>query len=286
VVNNYARLPEVKLDVAGMGVAADSTLDPVYLRLIERESRALDRALGRRFYSELATAEFDGNGRQELRFQHNTVEEWRGDLISVTTLKYDSNGDGTFDTTLTANSDYWLDPANPDTINEPAQRLLIPQGRSTAPQLSSWENYPRRFQIVGKWGYSEESEDSGLTGTLDDASDAAITASADASSTIYPGDVLIIESEQVYVSAVATDQVTVTRGINGTTAAAHSSSTLSIRRYPLDIEEAVSMRVVAARWDNNQGIPMGESSFSQSGGRQVFAKYNELRNRYARLVFV
>ena len=127
---------------------------------------------------------------------NNNPDWWRGAVIYQVYPRsfYDSNGDGTFDTTLTANSDYWLDPANPDTINEPAQRLLIPQGRSTAPQLSSWENYPRRFQIVGKWGYSEESEDSGLTGTLDDASDAAITASADASSTIYPGDVLIIES--------------------------------------------------------------------------------------------
>ena len=241
-LNLYLRPNDLKVDLQ-----IDSSSTPtiaVLERMIERICRHVDRALNRRFYSETATVEFDGNGTAALRLVDYATEPFRGDLISVTTLKVDTTGNGTFDTTLSSGTDYWLDPKNPSTTFQPARRILIPVARSTAPSIGVWPGEQRRIQIAGKWGFSEETTDTGLTGTLDDASDAAITASADASTTIYQGDTLLVESEQMYVTSVTTDQVSVTRGVNGTTAAAHASKTISRIIYPPDVVGAVKSETV------------------------------------------
>ena len=49
---------------------------------------------------------------------------------------------------------------------------------------------------------------------------------------------LLIESEQMYVSAVATGTATVVRGVNGTTAATHSAAAVSVAKYPACVERA------------------------------------------------
>ena len=50
---------------------------------------------------------------------------------------------------------------------------------------------------------------------------------------------ILIESEQLYVTAISTNDLTVTRGVNGTTATAHADSTdISIYRYPDPVVQA------------------------------------------------
>lgn len=265
-MNLYARLPEVKGDVAQLGSAPSATLDPIYLRAIEAESRAVDEICGRPFYAQTATRYFDGEGGSCLYFQDYS------DLLSVTSVKFDWDGDGTYEITL-AVTDYWLSPDN----STPKRRIdLNPNG-----DYATFPSGRRRIQIVGKWGYSDLTESAGTLGEALDTSETEITMTT--GHTVYPGDTMIVGSEEMYVSAVEANTLTVVRGINGTTAAsADTAAAVSIRRYPPDIEQAVKMRVVANRWDNNQGVPMGEAP--RYANDNTFARYMSLLKPYRLMV--
>jgi len=258
-VNNYCRLSDLKADVAGV---SGTTYDATYLRAMEVASREIDRYCNRRFYAEVGTVYLDGNGKAELPLAPVPGE---CDLLSVSSLTVDDDDDGAYETTLVEGTDFRLWPVNVS----PAWRLdMLTRGS----QLSRWPRGQATVKVVGTWGYSEDLDATGLTGTVADATTTTITASASAASLVYPGDTIKIGSEQLYVTAVVTTSLTVTRGVNGTTAAAHSGEAISVRRYPPEIEEAVRVRVVSARWDNNQGVPLGDI-----GG-------NEDVRRWARLI--
>ena len=290
-MNNYARLGNVKADQAGTG--ATVVLDPVLVRAIEQVSREFEQEARRQFHSRTATLVFDGvddagtyDGSVSDLFRAPRVSRlWLSeDLLTVSTVKVDLDRDGVFEVTLVQDTDFYLWPANPQP-NTPYRALdLSPYSQ----QLASWPRGIRRVQIAGTWGYSNETEDTGLTGTLSDTSDTTITASADATDLIYPGDTLVIESEQVYVSAVSGTTVTVTRAVNGTTAAAHAAKSLLVRRYPRDVEMAVAERVVGLRWDS-QGGYSGMASLAgdmSSGGsnatiRASYARWRRAVERYS-----
>lgn len=240
-MNLYCRLPHLQAEVGG-----GSTLQDQYLRAIEAASREVDHYCNRRFYSEVATRYFDGNGRDTLRLSPVPGE---ADLLSVTALTVDENDDGTYETTLVAGTDYRLLPVN--SMRKDAIQLLT---RGT--QLGTWPRGQDAVKVVGKWGYSEDTDSIGITGTVADTSTTTLTGSGSATGLVFPGDTLIIGSEQMYVSAVAGTAITVTRGVNGTTAAAHAGAAIYVRRYPADIEEAVRIRVASGRWEANQGTYM------------------------------
>lgn len=256
-MNNYARLHETKRDVPGVGATPSGTLDPEYMTMIEAVSREIEgpKYCNRKFHTTTETRYFDGNGCNQLYFQDYS------DLLSVTTLKVDEDGDGVYETTLTANTDYWLWPDN----RTPKRRLDLNPESST---LGVFPAGRRRIQLVGKFGYSDLTESAGTLGEALDASETEITMTT--GHTVYPGDTMIVGSEEMYVSAVSVNTLTVTRGINGTTAAsADTAAAVSIRRYPADIEEAVRIRVADQRWGNSGGNPMGE----MGRGNNEFAKF-------------
>ena len=62
------------------------------------------------------------------------------------------------------------------------------------------------------------------------------------------GQTILIDSEQLYITGIATNNITVTRGVNGTTAASHSNSTdIYIYRYP-DAVTQVCLMQTARLW--------------------------------------
>lgn len=246
--NLYARLGEVKGDVVGLSAAVAAGSDASYLRDIEDASRAFDNdCLGRHFYARKATRYLSGDGSASL------LLPW--DLISISTLTIDTDLDGDADLTLVEGTDFRLRPEAASERGYPYWQLdLIPWGT----QVSGWQKGDRAIAITGLWGWSYELETTGLTGTVADGTTTTIVANASAAALVFAGDTIVIEDEQLYVSAVNTTNLTVTRGINGTTAAAHSSKTIYIRRYPRDIEGAIKRRVIAKRWENRTGMPLGE----------------------------
>lgn len=216
--NLYANLGDIK---AELGITA-TTSDSILLLALEDASREVDAYCNRHFYVKTATKYFGVANPSRVLID---------DCLSVTTLTTDSEGDGTFD------GETWTQGDTEDFILWPYNdfpKLWIETGPESDYAFACDDRY---IKIVGLWGYGDGQSAtpyraSGLTGTLSDASDTTITASADASAIIYAGQTLLIESEQVYVSSVSTTTLTVERGVNGTTAAAHTAAAMNIYKYP------------------------------------------------------
>lgn len=282
-MNNLARLGNVKADLAG--VPSVTVLDDVLARAVDQVSRELERECKRHFYAYSGTRYYQGVNPGD------PILALPDDLISVTSLTIDYDWDGVYETTLTENSDFVLGPYNAAQKGEPYWNLEL---LFTAPSgLTYWPYHPRAVKLTGIFGYSNETEDTGLTGTLSDTSDTTITASGDATNLIYPGDTLVIESEQVYVSAVSGTTVTVTRAVNGTTAAAHAAKSLLVRRYPRDVEMAVAERVVGLRWDSQGGYSTAATLVGDATGaagtapiRASYARWRRAVDRYSLPVVV
>lgn len=247
-MNGYARLADVRNLLNGQGTTAQ---DGDIVRAIEEASAfARTAAGGRNFHSETATRYFSGEGCREL---------WVGDLVSVTTLKISATLDqpSTFEYTLTAGTDYTLWPRNAAAEGKPYRKVILnPNG-----QYGAFPAGVDNVQLVGVFGWPVLSDQvvvsgSAVTGTLSSDSDLTITASVSvANDVVQVGDTLILESEQVEVTVVSTTTITVVRGINGTTAAGHSSVAMYIRRYRPDIERAVGADASRHLWRASQGFP-------------------------------
>lgn len=137
ITNGYCTLAEIK---TRLGIA-DSTEDTVLEALVEAVSRAIDDYCQRRFYAATQTRYYTAWRPDRLLVD---------DLLSVTTLKTDDDGDGTFETTW-ATTDYLLAPYN-------AQLESVPQPYTTV-EVSEQGDYSfpctrRGVEIAGSFGFS------------------------------------------------------------------------------------------------------------------------------------
>ena len=83
-----------------------------------------------------------------------------------------------------------------------------------------------------------------MTVTVGTTTGTTITVSAD--DVIKPGQTILAGTEQIFCSAVTTGTFTGERGVNGTTAATHSTAATSVYVYPQTITEAAYIQ--ASRW--------------------------------------
>jgi hypothetical protein len=168
-----------------------------------------------------------------------------GDLLAITTLKTDDNADGTFENTW-ATTDYALWPFQ----GPPHEAIEI----SGFGDYGSFAGGVRRgVEIAGTFGIGDnQNADPVLTAlaALNEELDATETGiTVDNSGTgIERFNTIRIDSEQIYVKAATTTNLsTCVRGVNGTTAATHSTgATIDVFQYPADVKQAVTMQV--GRW--------------------------------------
>lgn len=275
-MNNLCRLAHVKRDIAGVSATANTT-DTVLglLQTIDDVSREFESECHREFSATVATRIIDVPRPCEANNWGRSL--WLPyDLISVTSLKVDDDADWSYGLTLVEGTDFAL--WNDNAANEPYARIDIDPESAL---ISTWQRNARgrEVQIAGVWGYSYEVESAGtLGGAISDTTGTSVTMTAGHS--VEPGDTLKIDSEQFEVTAVATNTLTVTRGINGTTAATHSTgATVSRRRYPRRVEQAVKERVVGLRWDTQSGYA---GMASLTGDPAGAAGNTQIRASYAR----
>lgn len=266
-MNLYARLATVKSDLKISGTSEDAAL----LRLLEAISRAIDNQCKVHFYSQIATRFLDGNGQRSLWLNQDNDN----DLLSITTFLVDWNGDGVYETTLIPQTDYWLWPAN----ELPKQRadlnpygshfLVFPAGRL-------------RVQIQGIFGYSNETELTGATLNAGCAAgDTSVVLTAGGGALVGVGETLVMDSEQVDVTGLSTDTLTLTRGINGTTAVSHLiSAPVSRRRYPREVELATTMQATRFLREMQTGYS-GTVGSSGEGGYMFSHLYPAIRDLLA-----
>jgi len=239
--NLYIRLPVLR---ARLNIETRIE-DALLLEQAEIASRELDQRTGRQFFASIATRYIDGSGSRDLALD--------GDLLSLSAVATDSAGDGTFATSLVEGTDY-LPMYSAEQYSAPVSTACYRLLRLTTylgGDLAVWPVGPRMVRITGTWGYSA-TEETVITGLGAAVTVADNPLSAGASSLTVPddrdalavGDSLLIGTEEIFVSAIRGTTATVTRGVNGTTAAAHILGTAIRRRtYPWVAQQYVLERV-------------------------------------------
>lgn len=135
ITNGYLTLPEIK-SYLNIGDTADDTELEI---AVEAASRAIDRYCNRHFYSAVETRYYTPDRPARLRVD---------DLVSVTTLKTDPDGDGTYQTTWTA-ADYVFEPYNAGTDGRPYTVLRAATGGA----YSFPAGVPKSVEIDGTFGW-------------------------------------------------------------------------------------------------------------------------------------
>jgi hypothetical protein len=166
----YANTDELK---DRLGIPLNDPRENELIQAIDAASRWIEQKTGRRFYTVSETRYYtahwmypewagrgfgaypwgnperpSGGGRAA---QHISID----DFVSVSAVATDDDGDGTYETAWTANSDYWLGPRNAVADGKPYRLLNRNQvtGRYLFPP---WEN---GISVTGACGYSAQTPD-------------------------------------------------------------------------------------------------------------------------------
>lgn len=140
ITNGYATLDQIKvrLDID----LDDEADDPILESIVEAISRSIDEQAGRRFWVD------DNDVTKYFETDDPGVLFFSGiDLVSITTLKTDEDGDGTFERTWSS-SDYLLYPLNAAADSKPYGWIeTAPAGNYAFPTGK------KAIEISGKFGY-------------------------------------------------------------------------------------------------------------------------------------
>ena len=249
---------KTRLGIASSDTADDAVLDVV----IEAVSREIDNHCHRWFYPATQTRYYTADDARCLQLD--------ADLLSVSsldTLTDNSGGTRTYGNTW-ATTDYDLLPANAQNEQPPQPYWEI----HVNPQGSYWFpfGYPlaaRGVKVTGSWGYFDQRTTSSATVNGSHTNSTTTLAVSDGTQ-LKVGHTLLIGSEQLFVSAISNNNLTVTRGVNGTTAAAISDgATIQTYSYPVVSEAALFSAEMSFRSSKAGGDQMGGGEF----GTQVRA---------------
>lgn len=252
-LNLYATRDAVKARAGLDDTGDDDALDSI-LRDVSRE---IEQWTGRQFWAVTQT-------RYLTARQSDVLLLGAADLLAVTTLKTDDDGDRVYETTWAA-TDYDLEP-----YDAPLRSPPVPYGEiRTAPNgRYSFPTVARGVELVGRWGYWDILDTSSATLAEDlDASETTVDVSNAA--VFAAGQVIEIDSERMEISAATVnadptpDTLTVTRAVNGTTAAAHTSgAAIRVAVFPGITEAAIQQVSLLFR---GQQAPLGVQGAPEYG---------------------
>ena len=230
----YGDLTKLKDDSVLKDPAAGPDDDDELFELLLAVSDWVDHYCNRHFYPRAEALRFDGTGGDRLLVP---------DLVAVSELAQSGDGGQSFAAWDAA--DYRLLPHNA----APFRHWGRPYGAIQA-RRSGGDGFvagAANFRVTGLWGYRcfTEPSDASLGATL--AADAATLTASDGAE-FRVGQTVILgaapdgahaAAEQALVTAIDGNTLSVTRGLNGTTAAEHASGgALHILRWPPSVERA------------------------------------------------
>jgi len=154
-VAQYVDKADLKAYIGLSGTGQDDNIDTA----IDSACRLIDSICGRKFSQDSTVV--DKTFTPKTRLYIDTPD------ISTTTgliVKLDTNDDGSFNKTLTLNTDYIVEPTNPRVIKiaggttyyEPFNKITILDTRSSERFDPTIKN---NIKITAKWGYSIVPED-------------------------------------------------------------------------------------------------------------------------------
>lgn len=230
----YGDLTKLKDDSVLKDPAAGSDDDDELFELLLAVSDWVDHYCNRHFYPRVEALLFDGTGGERLLVP---------DLISVSELTEVDEFGKAWDT-----GSYRLLPHNAAPLRpwgRPYGAILSSSmGRASEKQGGAFPPGEANFRITGIWGYRLFAEPSGATLAAPLAADAAMMTVSDGSQfrvgqTVLLGDGETATAEQALITGIDGNELSVSRGLNGSTAAAHASGGgVGILRWPASVERA------------------------------------------------
>jgi hypothetical protein len=147
-----------------------------------------------------------------------------GWLVSTTTVTAYDDTDRGASTVLTEGyaNDFFLMPYNV------SPKTIFKLNEDTSNTLDAGQ---QTLSILGSWGYTADT----LSVTTADAISSTTTTSVSVTSAadLGPAQTVLVDSEQLYITAISGNTLTVQRGVNGTSGATHSGgATLTRYDYP------------------------------------------------------
>lgn len=244
--HTYASVDELKRWLVEGGTDYGTASDAELLGVLEGASRRVDAACGRSrfgtgFGPRIGTNLYDGDGAGDL--------DLSDDLIAFTSGTVAGSTGGTT-SAITETTDFYLDNGFGHYAS-PYRRLAFNGLSSAAPAygLRSWS-------LTGKWGYADERVVATTAAETMDASETGYDVTSGSAFSI--GQTLLADSEQMYVTGVSSNTLTVVRGANGTTAATHLTAiSLEVYRYHRSVVTATLM-IAQRRWRSKEAGLTGD----------------------------
>lgn len=228
----YITLEEVKRSFVNILASQDERNDKL-MTLIRMASRFIETELGfTYFYPVVETRYFDHPGDSTKL----DLDMW---LLSVTTFTTQNTN-----VSLTEGSDYYLTRNHGH--NQLPYNLIVMDQSGDYPDLLWSDSLNKANAIAGVWGYGNDTEDTGTTLSAAISSTTATTIAVTSGSAGQVGDTVLIDTEQMFISAILSNNWTVERGENGTTAATHTNGA-SISRYYPPADISLACGILAAR---------------------------------------
>lgn len=223
----YVSLAAIKQDWLP-GLAGVSEYDDRVVDLIREVSKDIEEAC--KPYAKLSPTYFIPVTETRLLDHawdtgHLRLDQW---LLDLTTFKTKNEA-----TTITTGN-YFLQQHN-DYNEKPYNLIVMKVGSS---QALEYTGTPQQANsLAGSWGYCDDTAVTGATVLNDPLAIDGLSLTV-LTGLLEVGQMLLIESEQAFVSEISAsspnDTVTITRGENGTTAAAHVATTAISRYKPPD----------------------------------------------------
>lgn len=141
-VTSYTSLATMK---ATLELTGETFADPDITLAITAASRSIDNLCRRRFYP-------DADATSVRYYTPDDCRQLKiDDLVTLTSVQTDTDGDGAFEDTWTENTDFILEPLNAAEDGWPWTTLTVhPSGPFRFP-----EGMPRSVKVTGKFGWTE-----------------------------------------------------------------------------------------------------------------------------------
>ena len=264
--HTYASTDDLRDYLAGTSYSSGWTSDAVILRrFLEAASTRIDNYVGMQsFGARIETHYYDiGTGTLRESPQPSVsgvlsgeigvgdmlvavipFEDW---LIDATTVTNFSGTDRSTSETLSEGyaNDYWLEPYN----SNPKVRLKFNEDST-----KSFNAGQQTLAVAGTWGYTNDTTvQTDLAVAITD--DAAVEIEVTSAASLGIAQTILVGTEQMYITGISSNTLTVERGVNGTTAATHLIN-VNVSSYdypPLVVQACLDLAKIEFR-DRDMGV--------------------------------
>jgi hypothetical protein len=239
VAHVYATVESLKKAIVEGGSDYGTADDVLLLNVLGSVSRGIDTWCRRTrpdhpmsgFGPRTGTNRYDGTGSNCL--------ELDDDLLSISSVTTTSSiGGGAI--TVTDETDFYKRPYD----RSPYRELDL---HENAASTTIWYRTRRGTSVAGSWGYQDVRVTSAsTTAEALDLTETGVDVTAGTDFEI--GQTMLVESEQMSVTGITTNTLTVVRGANGTTAATHNTgAAIGVYQYPEPVVQACRLAALR-RW--------------------------------------